>query len=113
MSDPIPRELRLTSTATITPKRVRWLWEPRIPLGKLTILAGPAGQGKSQLTCALAAWVSMGVAPGDLRRTNSDVLIVSAEDDPDDTIVPRLMAVGAYRERVHLVDAREYIHETP
>jgi putative DNA primase/helicase len=112
-AEPPPRVVEATSAATVKPRRVRWLWEPRVPLGKLTILAGPAGQGKSQLACMLAALTSVGAAAGDLLHTTSDVLFVSAEDDPEDTIVPRLMAAGAYLERVHLLDAREIIDGTP
>lgn len=76
--------LKLTSAADITPKSVDWLnnWAVPIPLGKLSILAGDPGLGKSFLTCDLAARVS---------RWGS-VIMLSAEDDAADTIRPRLDA---------------------
>jgi AAA domain len=110
---PIVRELRVTAASEIEPRPIRWLWEPRMPLGKLTILAGQAGQAKSTLTCLMAALVSTGSAPGVLLHTVSDVLLVSAEDDPSDTIVPRLIAAGAALERVHVLDVREIVEGTP
>lgn len=73
------RRLELRKAADVKPKSVTWLWEA---LGKVTILAGPAGQGKSQTTCFVAAHVSNGTLPGDLVHTPGDVLLISAEDDP-------------------------------
>jgi hypothetical protein len=61
----------------------------------------------------IAALASTGSAAGDLRGVSVDVLIVSAEDDPSDTIRPRLEAAGACLERVHLVDAREVVDGIP
>ena len=46
--------------ADVTPRAVRWLWPDRIPLGKLTLIAGEPGQGKSFLTMDLAARVTTG-----------------------------------------------------
>src|SRR4051812_18162749 len=105
-----PTRTTLVRTASnVAPRRVRWLWESRVPLGKLTILAGAAGQGKSQTTTLLAALTSTGKAPGDLSQTRGHVLMVSAEDDFEDTVVPRLMAAGADLERVHGLDMQEDI----
>src|SRR4051812_11304268 len=92
------RELVLTTVADIQPAPVRWLWKGYVPLGKVTVLAGPQGLGKSLLAARLAAQVSQRV---------SDVLIASAEDDPTDTITPRLIAAGADCRRVHLMDMRD------
>ena len=105
----VVRTAVVRTASTVTPKQVRWLWEPRIPLGKLTILAGAAGQGKSQTTTMLAALTSKGAAAGDLLHTCGDVLMVSAEDDFEDTVVPRLIAAGAQLERVHGLDMQEEI----
>jgi hypothetical protein len=63
--------------------------------------------GKSLLTVALASWVSSACAPGDLLHTAANVLIASAEDDPEDTIKPRLIAASAVEAHVHLMDVRE------
>lgn len=106
-ADRAVRTAVVRTASTVKPRRVRWLWEPRVPLGKLTILAGAAGQGKSQTTTMLAALTSIGSAPGDLVHTCADVLMVSAEDDFEDTVVPRLIAAGAHLERVHGLDMQE------
>jgi putative DNA primase/helicase len=88
-------------------RSVRWLWPPFVPLGKLTVLAGSPGLGKSLLTALLAALVSTGRSDGALGGVPADVLLASAEDDPHDTIKPRLLAMGADLDRVHLLDLRE------
>jgi len=82
---------------TITRTYVRWLWPSRIPLGKVTILEGDPERAKSTITLDLAARVSTGSPmPGEIQqREPAGVVIVCAEDDLADTIVPRLLAHGA------------------
>ena len=91
----------------IEAKRVRWLWPGRIARGKLTIIAGHPGLGKSQITASIAAVVTTGGHwPVDRQQcAPSDVLFLSAEDDPADTLRPRLEAAGANLERVHVADS--------
>jgi len=99
------RELVFTSLCEHNPSPVTWLWPQRIPRGKVTMLTGDPGLGKSFLTLDLAARVSSGRdfhdAPNPLPK-GGDVLIFSAEDDPADTIRPRLDAMGANAQRVHI-----------
>ncbi len=95
----------LTNAADINPEPITWLWPGRIARGKLSLLAGHPGVGKSQLALGMAATLSRGWnwpdgAPGCF----GDTLILSAEDDPADTIIPRLMANGANLDLVHVVD---------
>jgi hypothetical protein len=90
--------------STVQPQRVEWLWAGRIPRGKLTIIDGDPGLGKSVLTVDLAARVSRGYPmpdgePGEDREP-AGVLILSAEDGLEDTIVPRLVAAGADLSRI-------------
>jgi hypothetical protein len=83
---------------------IEWLMKGRIPLGKLTLLAGLAKQGKSFLTMDLAARVSTGAeVPGGVGECMplGSVVLLSAEDDLDDTIKPRLMKAGADTRRIH------------
>lgn len=82
---------------TVELKEVLWLWPDRIPLGKLTLLAGEAGIGKSLLTLDIAARISTGTAWPDDRETPDigSVLILTTEDDTDDTVAVRLAAAGA------------------
>jgi hypothetical protein len=89
------REIVRVKLSTIEPKRLKWLWHPYLPLGKVVIVAGAPGHGKSQLTSYMAACASAGTFyPGDM-PTPGRVLLMSAEDDLDDTVVPRLMAANA------------------
>src|SRR5208337_4126869 len=68
----------------------------------VTILAGDGGLGKSLLTCELAARLSRGELDGALAGEGTPTLIVSAEDDAETTIKPRLMAAGADLSLVHI-----------
>ena len=92
--------------SVIQSEAIRWLWPQRIALGKNSLIAGQPGLGKSQIATYLAAVTSSGGnwPTGELCDAG-DVLIFSAEDDPADTIRPRLEAGGANLARVHIVDA--------
>lgn len=78
-------------------EEVSWLWTNRIPRGKLTIIDGDPGVGKSFLSLAIATAVTCGCGlPGELeQRDPQNVLIMSAEDGLADTIRPRLEDMGA------------------
>ncbi len=102
-----PGRAILVRLADVSPKPVRWLWLGRIPLGKVTVLDGDPGLAKSLLSLDLAARVSTGRsmpdgATGDLDGPHG-VVILSAEDDAEDTIRPRLDAAGADCRRVVLL----------
>ena len=81
----------------LTPRPIHWLWPQFLARGKLALLDGDPGLGKSQLLCALAAAVSRGGEwpCGEGRSPPGNVVILSGEDDPADTIRPRLDAAGA------------------
>jgi hypothetical protein len=87
---------------TITRTHVRWLWPNRIPFGKVTIIEGDPERAKSTITLDLAARTSTGSPmPGEIQqREAAGVVIVCAEDDLADTIVPRLLAHGADLSRI-------------
>jgi hypothetical protein len=85
----------------IPPEPLRWLSPGRLAAGKITILDGDPGLGKSTLLCELAARVSQGDAlPGGRTEEPRSVLLMSAEDDLRDTIRPRLDAAGGDPARV-------------
>lgn len=94
--------------ADVKPEPVDWLWPGRIALGKLTLIAGDPGLGKSFLTLDLAARVSRGSAwpdaPG-VVTTSGGVVLLSAEDGVADTIRPRLDAAGADVNRIVALEA--------
>jgi len=100
-------EIVCRRVADIVAKPIRWLWPGKIARGKVSMLAGHPGLGKSQVTVSMAAVVSTGglwpVSSDQCER--GSVIILSAEDDPADTIRPRLEAVGADLNRVHTLDA--------
>lgn len=90
----------------VEPRAVDWLWPGRIPLGKLTLLVGDPGLGKSSASLDLVARLTRGERwpDGSAGRVGSAVLL-SAEDDADDTIVPRLIACGADRSKAAMLTA--------
>ncbi len=82
--------------ADVVPEKVTWLWRGYIPVGKLTIIEGDPGLGKSTASLDLAARVSTGTAMPDGTPTElGGVVVLSLEDGLADTIVPRLIAAGA------------------
>lgn len=87
----------VSSISDAIQKNVDWLWKEKIAYGKITIFAGEPGVGKSQLLLYIASIVSLGSRfHGENRLCNKDkVLLISGEDSADDTIKPRLMALGA------------------
>jgi hypothetical protein len=91
--------------SSIMEKPITWLWDGYLPQGKLTLLAGAGGTGKSTIAFSLAATITNGGMWPDGTRCNvaGNVLIWSSEDDPADTIKPRLMAVGANDRRYGVV----------
>jgi len=90
----------------IESKPLRWLWPGRIPLGKLTLLIGDPGLGKSLLTIDIASRVALGASfPDGATCELGSVIFLSAEDDAADTIRPRLDAVGADVSRVYTLEA--------
>jgi len=90
----------------IEPEEIRWLWPGRIPSGTLTTIDGDPGLGKSTLTIDFAARVSAGTPwpDGGLCEAGG-VVLLSAEDNPASTIVPRLAAAHADLDKVHCVPA--------
>lgn len=98
-------EKGLVTLAEVAPQEVQWLWPGRIPLGRLTILDGDPGTGKSTLSLDLAARVSRGDSMPDGSPglgAPAGVILLTCEDGLADTIRPRLDAAGADCARVHV-----------
>lgn len=92
--------------ADVEPEEVSWLWHPYIPLGKLTLLEGDPGLGKTFISLTLCAIITRGWPlpsqdgkPGG-EHEPANVLYLSAEDGLGDTLRPRLDAAGADVSRV-------------
>lgn len=106
------REVVLTNGADLTPEPVIWLWPYWLARGKLHLLAGAPGQGKTTIAMAMAATVSIGGRwPDGSRCEPGNVLIWSGEDDPADTLLPRLIASGADRARCFFVSGTRFAGE--
>jgi DNA polymerase I-like protein with 3'-5' exonuclease and polymerase domains len=95
----------LVRASDIVPRPMDWLWSGHIARGSQELLTGVPGGGKSQIHCALVAAATTGgmwpdggngIPPG-------NVIMLTAEDCLDQTIVPRLIAAGADRARVHIL----------
>lgn len=101
---PLANGVVLLNGADLMPQPVSWLWRDWLALGKLHILAGAPGQGKTTLALAMAATVTSGGRwPDGSRCERGHALIWSGEDDPADTLLPRLIAAGADKRRVHFI----------
>lgn len=100
------RTLQLTQASAIKPRPVRWLWEGRIAIGTLALLAGREGIGKSTLAYWLVAQITRGRLPGESYGKPRAVLIAATEDSWAYTIVPRLIAARADLDRVFRVAVR-------
>jgi putative DNA primase/helicase len=96
-----------TRVSEIEAKPIRWLWRGRIARGKVTLIAGHPGLGKSQAGLSIGAIVSAAAMwpLGGEHAERGSVVILSAEDDAADTIRPRLEAAGADISRVHIFHA--------
>jgi RecA-family ATPase len=95
----------MTRGDQVQPVAVDWLWKEWLAAGKLHLIGGQPGTGKTTIALALAATVTLGGRWPDGTRTEpGHVVIWSGEDDPADTLVPRLWAMGADMRRVHFVD---------
>ena len=83
--------------SSVTQHKVEWLWYPYIPYGKLTILQGDPGEGKSTFILNVAALLTRGKDMPDGFRVPEAQRVVyqTAEDNIADTVKPRLVAAGA------------------
>ena len=101
-------ELKMFTMQDVQAEPVSWLWEPYIPRGKITIIQGDPGNGKTTLILAVAAAVVNGEAlPGVFAGAPADVIFQTAEDGLADTIKPRLERFGADFSRIHVIDESE------
>ena len=102
-------ELKIISMDEVPVEEVEWLWYPYIPFGKLTIIHGDSGEGKTTLILQLAALLSRGEKlPCDsTEREPIKVIYQTAEDGLGDTIKPRLLADNADCSQIKVIDESE------
>jgi len=103
------RAIQVTSLATVRPARVDFLWKPFLPTGRPVAIEGDPGMGKSALVMKIVAHLTTGTAfptmldgaPPQSDFPPQHVCLLTAEDDPADTLVPRLLVNGGDPSRVH------------
>ena len=101
-------ELQLIKLSEIQSQEVSWLWFPFIPYGKLTIIQGDPGDGKTTFILNIAAKLSKGENLDDGMNLTEplNVIYQSAEDGLADTVKPRLEQAGADCERISVIDEK-------
>jgi hypothetical protein len=97
--------LDVVRMSDVKPVSIEWLWPNRISIGKVSVLAGNGGIGKSTILCDWTARITTAdVWPdGAAAGPAGSVIILATEDDLGDTIAPRLMAASADMKRIHVV----------
>lgn len=102
-------ELKLIKMSEIESQEIEWLWYPFIPYGKLTIIQGDPGDGKTTLVLNIAAKLSNGIGIDEAMQIFEPINIIyqTAEDGLADTVKPRLEAAGADCEKVVVIDESE------
>ncbi len=98
---------RLVTMSDVEPEEIRWIWYPVLAAGKLTMLSSDPGCGKSTVTLDIASRLSLGLpwpVTGDRPNVGSTIFL-SAEDDPRDTIRPRIDAAGGDPSKIHVLTA--------
>ena len=102
-SNPEPVKIIRMSDVELTP--VEWLWKPYLPFGKLSVLQGNPGEGKTYFAMHLAAACTNGkLLPNMERMEPFNVIYQTAEDGLGDTVKPRLIEAGADLDRVLVID---------
>jgi hypothetical protein len=100
-----PSLLETRPASSFKLRSIRWLWPDRFALGKLGLIGGLPDKGKGLISCDLIACVTANrpLPCNEGTPPQGSVVYFTAEDDIEDTVVPRLIAAGADLERVHIV----------
>jgi putative DNA primase/helicase len=103
------RDVSMIRASDVTPEAITWLWNGWLAAGKMHVFGGAPGTGKTTISMGLAATVTTGGRwPDGTRAIAGNVVIWSGEDDPADTLIPRLALSGADLTRVYFIaDIRE------
>jgi RecA/RadA recombinase len=111
MAEQKKSEVKIISMDTVQREEIKWLWYPYIPFGKLTIIQGDPGEGKTTFALKLAAELSNGQCLGDKEgaelREPINIIYQTAEDGLADTIKPRLEDAGADCSKILVIDESE------
>lgn len=102
--------LKLIYMEDVQTREVNWLWYPYIPYGKITVIEGDPGEGKTTLALTLAALLSRGQplpCDDDIPYEPINIIYQTAEDGIDDTIKPRLEKANADCSKIRVIDETE------
>ena len=101
-----PKEHKRIAWNTVQPKPITYLWEPFLPYGKISLLVGDSGLGKTTLAVDIAARLSTGrqMPLSESEAVIGNVLFQSLEDDLADTLLPRCISAGADLARIESID---------
>lgn len=110
-----PQRLCLTNLEDVETQELEWTWPNRFPRGKLCLVVGEQGLGKSFLTLDMAKHISLGLSWPDCKDIDNpvgNVIVLAAEDGIADTVVPRLKWSGADLTKIKAIEGvREVDHE--
>ena len=107
-----PETVKIIRMSGVELTPVEWLWKPYLPFGKLSVLQGNPGEGKTYFAMHLAAACTNGkLLPNMERMEPFNVIYQTAEDGLGDTVKPRLIEAGADLDRVLVIDDSE-VHLT-
>ena len=103
------KELKLIQMSQVEVEEIQWVWYPYIPYGKITVVQGDPGEGKTTFVLALIALLTKGEPLPEEEHGAEPINVIyqTAEDGLADTIKPRLLSVGADCERVLVIDENE------
>jgi len=106
--------LEVVCLADVTPKPIDWLWPNWLALGKVHVLAGEGGRGKSTILGDIGSRTTRGESwpDGSANAGCGSVIILAAEDDVEDTLAPRLLAIDADMKRIFIVRSARNIDQT-
>ena len=100
-----PETVKIIRMSDVELTPVEWLWKPYLPFGKLSVLQGNPGEGKTYFAMHLAAACTNGkLLPNMERMEPFNVIYQTAEDGLGDTVKPRLIEAGADLDRVLVID---------
>ena len=103
-----PETVKIIRMSDVELTPVEWLWKPYLPFGKLSVLQGNPGEGKTYFAMHLAAACTNGkLLPNMERMEHFNVIYQTAEDGLGDTVKPRLIEAGADLDRVLVIDDSE------
>lgn len=110
--EPLGEWVSMIRGSDLTPQPIQWIWPGWLASGKVHILGGAPGTGKTTISLSLAATISSGgVWPDGTKSPKGKAVIWSGEDDPSDTLIPRLKLSGANLDNIYFVGNVHHGHD--